>query len=448
MQVSRSNRRDFLKAAAGVAVGAAVASAAPTTSRSSRKFVIGMMGTGGRGTWLLTEELGKRPEVEIAYVCDPDSGRMNQAADAVEKLTGRRPKTVGDFRRILDDKAVHALFVATPDHWHALGAITACQAGKDVYLEKPASHTPWEGRKIVEAARKYGRVVQWGAQTRSAPELHSAIEFLRSGKIGEIHFARVLNMLDRPAVPPRPDGPVPEGVDYDMWLGPAPMRPFNPNHFHYTWHWFWDYSGGDIINQGVHQIDAGRALIGKDYPTAVSCVAHKLARKDAQETPDTQVVTWEFDDIMMTFDLTLWTPHMVKIPWAMRDTDAFPDWPFDAMKVEVHGTAGMMLFEIVGGGWQAWDPDHKEIASCHGRHPHTPHINNFFDCIETRKRPNGDIEEGHRSTLLCQIANIAHRVGNRRLEFDGKTESFPNDPEANKLLRRTYREPWVVPEKV
>jgi predicted dehydrogenase len=373
---------------------------------------------------------------------------MDKAAAAVEKMTGRAPRRVGDFRRILDDKAVDAVFMATPDHWHALGTILACQAGKDVYLEKPASHTPWEGRKMVEAARKYGRIVQLGAQTRSAPELQRAIEFIRSGKIGEIHFARVLNMLYRPPVPPQPDGPVPPGVDYDLWLGPAPKRPFNPLHFHYTWHWLWEYSGGDIINQGVHQIDAGRALIGKDYPTAVSCTARKLARKDAMDVPDTQMVTWEFDDLMMTFDLTLWTPHMLKIPWEIRDTDAFPNWPFDAMKVEVHGTTGMMLFEIVGGGWQAWDADRKEIASCHGRHPHTPHISNFFDCIETRKRPNCDIEEGHRSTLLCQIANIAHRVGNRRLAFDAGTESFPNDPDANKLLRRAYRDPWIVPERV
>ncbi len=448
MHTSRSNRRAFLRSTAGAAAASVATVAAAARSPSERKFVLGMMGTGGRGTWLLTEELCRRPEVEIAYVCDPDAARMNAAAAAVEKATGRAPQCVGDFRRILDDPAVHAVFMATPDHWHALGTIMACQAGKDVYLEKPASHSPWEGRKMVEAARKYGRIVQFGAQTRSAPELQSAIEFLRSGKIGTVHFARVLNMLFRPLVGPQPDAPIPAGVDYDMWLGPAPLRTFNPLHFHYTWHWLWDYSGGDIINQGIHQVDAGRALIGKDFPQAVSCVAHKLARDDAMEVPDTQVVTWDFGDVIMTFDLTLWTPHMMKIPWERRDIDAFPDWTFDAMKVEIHGTAGMLLFEIVGGGWQAWDADRKEIASCHGRHPHSPHISNFFDCIESRQLPNGDIEQGHRSTLLCQIANIAHRVGNRRLEFDGATESFPDDPAANALLRRTYRKPWVVPEIV
>jgi predicted dehydrogenase len=450
MSDARSNRRDFMKSAAVVTVGTALS---PSWSRAaatapSKKFIIGMMGTGGRGTWLLQHELARRPEVEIAYLCDPDAGRLAKAADIVREMTGKRPTTVGDFRTILDDKDVNAFFNVTPDHWHALPTILACQAGKDVYVEKPASHTPWEGRKMVEAARKYDRVVQLGAQTRSAPELASAIEFLRSGKIGDPHLVRVYNMLFRPPVPPRPDGPVPEGVDYDTWLGPAPARPFNPLHFHYTWHWFWDYSGGDIINQAVHQIDAGRALLGKSYPKAVSCTAGKLARKDAQETPDTQIVTWEYDGLMMVFELTLWTPHMVKIAWDLRDTDAFPDWRFDAMKVEVHGTGGMMLFEIVGGGWQAWDPDHKQIAHCPGRHPHTRHIDNFFECIATRKRPNGDIEEGHRSTLLCQIGNIAHRVGNRRLAFDGPTETFRDAPDANALLKRTYREPWVVPEHV
>jgi predicted dehydrogenase len=330
-----------------------------------------------------------------------------------------------------------------------LPTVWACQAGKDVYVEKPASHSLWEGRKMVEAARKYKRVVQLGTQTRSGEYTHKAVEFLRAGRIGDVHLVRVFNMKNRPPVEPKDDCPVPDGVDYEKWLGPAPLRPFNPNHFHYTWHWYWDYSGGDIINDGVHQIDAARMLIGRTSPRAVTATGGKLALKDAQETPDTQIVAWEFDDdLIMTFELTLWTPHMQKTPWDYRDTDGFPDWPFNATQIEVHGTKGMMRFGRHGGGWQAWNPDGEEIGNAPGRHPHTAHIDNFFDCVRSRRRPNADIEEGHLSTVLCHLGNIAYRTGGGRLQFDGKTERFVDNRQADRLLKRTYRHPWIVPDEV
>jgi len=185
-------------------------------------------------------------------------------------MRGQRPKTVQDFRRVLDDKGVDAVVIATPDHWHALGTILACQAGKDVYVEKPTSHSVWESRKMVEAARNHRRVVQVGAQCRSAPYVAAAREYLQSGKLGEVHFVKVFNSKPRSSIGNLPDKPVPAGVDYDMWLGPAPMRPFNENHFHYAWHWFWNYAGGDISNDGVHQIDLARLCIGRTHPNSVS----------------------------------------------------------------------------------------------------------------------------------------------------------------------------------
>jgi predicted dehydrogenase len=462
MSRKTTNRRQFLQQAAatatGLAAGASFASGAgaepaaqaPTTppTPAGEKFVIGMMGTGGRGQWLLKEELVTRPNVEIAYLCDVDSKRLADAVKLVAAATDKAPKAVSDFRHILDDPNVHALFNVTPDHWHALPTILACQAGKDVYVEKPASHNLWEGRKMVEAARKYNRVVQLGTQTRSGPYTKEAVEFLRGGGIGDIHFVRVLNMKTRPPLPPAKDEPVPAGVDYDMWLGPAPLRPFNRNRFHYNWHWYWDYSGGDIINDGVHQIDAARFLIGRAYPKAVSCTGGKCAYDDAQETPDTQVVSWHFGDLVMTFELTLWTPHMRKTLWALRDKTQLPDWQFNGTQVQVHGTKGVMFFSRHGGGWQAFDQDCVEIAHCPGRHPHHPHVSNFFDCIVSRDKPNADIEEGHLSTVLCHLGNISYRCGQRRLEYDGKTERFPDDPDANALLKNTYREPWVVPDQV
>ncbi len=454
MRIPRTNRRRFLKnathAAVGMAIGTTVAPsrtrAAPTAR--SRKFVIGLMGAGERGAWFITDGLVKRPDVEVAYVCDVDENRMNKVARTVEERRGTKPKVVKDFRRMLDDKDVHAVFNTTPDHWHALGTISACQAGKDVYVEKPASHNIWEGGKMVEAARKYDRIVQLGSQTRSAPYARAAVEYLRSGKLGDIHLVRVLNMKTRPTIGKKPDGPVPPGVDYDAWLGPAPLRPFNPNHFHYKWHWFWDYSGGDIINDGVHQIDVARWLIGKDYPKAVSATGGILSFDDDQETPDTQVVTWDYDDMTLVFELTLWTPYMKKTDFGFRNTDALPDWRFNATKVEVYGTKGIMFMGRQGNGWQVFDADHKEIASGPGRRPYEVHVDNFFECVESRARPNADIEEGHRSTILCQTGNISYRLGGRKLKFDGKTETFVNDAEANRLAKRVGRERWIVPEQV
>ncbi len=350
MSDASTNRRQFLRAAATVVAGTVVAPSRSRAAAGGSKFVVGVMGTGGRGYWLLDNDLVRRDNVDIAYLCDVDVSRLKAAAKLVENRTGKAPKTVTDFRKILDDKNVNVLFNATPDHWHALPTVWACQAGKDVYVEKPASHNIWEGRKMVEAARKYKRIVQLGTQTRSGPYTKDAVAFLRSGRIGRIHFVRVLNMKHRPPVKRLKDEPIPAGVDYEKWLGPAPMRPFNRNHYHYTWHWFWAYSGGDIINDGVHQIDAARYLIGRDYPEAVSCTGGKHAYDDAQETPDTQIVAWDYGDITMVFELTLWTPHMQKTPWDFRDTDGFPNWRFNATHIQLHGTKGCSSVGTGAGG--------------------------------------------------------------------------------------------------
>ncbi|MBP7935020.1 MAG: Gfo/Idh/MocA family oxidoreductase [Phycisphaerae bacterium] len=450
MRRSKPSRRQFLRGTVAATAGLAAASLVSPRVRaasSSGKIVMGMMGTGGRGVWLLQQELIKREGIEIAYLCDVDEGRLKSAADLVEKARGRRPKTVSDFRRILDDKDVNVVFNVTPDHWHALGTILACQAGKDVYVEKPASHNPWEGRKMVEAARKYHRVVQHGTQTRSGDYAAAAVEYLRSGKLGDVHLVRVLNMKLWPPIGRKADGPVPAGVDYDAWLGPAPMRAFNANRFHYSWHWFWDYSGGDIINDGIHQIDFARWLIGKDYPKSVWATGSRVYDHDG-EAPDTQVVTWDYGGLTMVFELTLRVPYMKKMPWELRDGDTYPHWPFDGMRVEVHGTKGLMFAERHGGGWQVYDDSEKVIAQQNGHHPHVAHLDNFFRCVETRERPNADIEEGHRSTLLSQMGNISYRVGGRQLRFDAKTETFMEDAEANALLKRAGRDEWIVPEAV
>jgi predicted dehydrogenase len=441
------SRRRFLKESVGAVAAAAVASRGRSVAASD-KIVVGVMGIRGRGYRLATA-FAARPEVEVAYLSDVDSRLFESRAKAVEAAQGKRPTTVQDFRRILEDKDVNALVIATPDHWHALGTVWACQAGKDVYVEKPASHSVWEGRKMVEAARMYKRVVQLGTQTRSAPYAKNAIEFIRSGKLGDIHMVRVMNMKTRGVLQDKPDEAVPKEVDYDLWLGPAPKRAYNTNRFYGgCWNWFWDISGGDIINDGIHQMDVARWVVGKDYPKSVSTTGGIFHIKDIGETPDTQIVTYEYDNLTMLFELTLWTPYMKKTVQEIRISDQWPDWPFNATKVEVLGTDGFMWLGRHGGGWKSFGKNGEEGPYEYGRDPFPHHLENFLTCVRSRKKTNADIEIGHLSTLLCHLGNISYRVGNRKLMFDGATESFVGDEEANRLLKREYRPPYVVPENV
>jgi predicted dehydrogenase len=373
---------------------------------------------------------------------------MAEAAKVAEKAQGVAPKTVMDFRRTLEDADVDALVVATPDHWHAVPTILGCQAGKDVYVEKPVSHNIWEGRKMVQAARRYERIVQVGTQTRSAPYAAQAADYIRSGQLGDVHYVRVLNMKWRDSIGKRADEPVPDGVDYDLWLGPAPQRPFNPNRFHYAWHWYWDYSGGDIINDGVHQLDLARWLIGKSYPKSVVATGGELHFDDDQETPDTQCVHFDFGDCVMVFEQALWAPYMKKEAWEHRDLDEFPNWTFDSTQVEVYGSKNLMFIGRHGGGFQVFDADWKPIVETPGKHPHLPHLDDFFECCRTRQTPHAEIEEGHKSTVLCHLGNLSYRVGGRRLSFDPASERLIDDDEANALTKRVGREPWSIPERV
>lgn len=443
------NRRQFLGQAGMAAMTAGVASTFSINAvGANEKVVVGLMGAGGRGTALL-EWFAQRPDVEVAYVADPDTGRFTDCVGKIEKITGKKPVGTQDFRKILDDKNVNALINATPDHWHAPGTIMACQAGKDVYVEKPTCHNLWEGRKMIEAARKYERIVQVGTQNRSADYCYAALEYLRSSDFGDIHFMRVMNSKPRNTIGKLEDGPVPEGIDYDMWLGPAPMRPFNMNHFHYNWHWFWVYSGGDIINDGVHQIDITRWMSGHTCPKSVYSTGGIFYFNDDQETPDTHVVNWDFGDMTIAFEQTLWSPYMKKVPMPIRDGAGVPNWHFTGTRIEISGTKQFMYLARHGGGWQAFDADWNVVKEVRGAFTESnhDHIANFIDCIRSRKTPNADIEQVNLSTALCHYGNISYRLG-RKLFIDEATQSFVNDDEANTYLKRQYREAWVVPENV
>jgi len=431
-------RRQFLEAAI-----------APFAVPASDKVVIGVVGIGGRGTQL-TGFLARRPDVEIAWLCDVNQRRYAPAVKIVEAAGRPAPKTTGDFRRILDDKAVDAVVNATPEHWHCVSAVMTCQAGKDLYLEKCVSHSIWEGNKAVEAARKYGRVVQVGLQTRSAPYLRSAAELLRFGKIGRVHLVRVHNLLgQRKPLHRRPDPPTPEGLDWDMWIGPAPYRPYNPM---YVSRLLWDYDGGSLTGDAVHQLDLARAVLGKGYPKAVQHAGGKFVfTGDDSEQPDTRLISYEYDDMVVAVEHSEATPYMRKIPTEVRDGTSFPDWyPFTGTRVEVFGTDGMMLLGRVGGGWQVFGPNGEKGPSDKSTHiqMQLDHLGGFVDCVRSRRQPSCDIEEGNISATLCHMASIAYRVGNRRLLYDPTNASFPGDAEANSYVKRTYRKPWVIPDQV
>ncbi|MCI0334145.1 MAG: Gfo/Idh/MocA family oxidoreductase [Planctomycetes bacterium] len=447
------DRRNFLshsgKCAAGLALASSLAKPARAESPNNR-VNLAIVGVRGRGHGLM-HGFASRPNCNILYLCDVDQTVVGLPQREIADRYGAAPKIVQDFRRALDDAAVDAMVIATPDHWHALATIWACQAGKDVYVEKPVSHSIWEGRKMVEAARKYKRIVQTGTQNRSAPYMLQAKQYIDSGKLGTIHLVRVYNQKHKPNIHPVEETEPPPGLDWDMWQGPATQTRYSTN-FHNEWHAFWKFSGGDIANDAVHQLDIARWMVGADYPTKVSCYGGKFAEQGLSEMPDTQVATFEFPNLIMTLDLTLYTPYMIKSDQQIRDGDMFPYWPQNTERVELFGTKGLMVLGRMGAGWQVFDRQKNRqpvvAAQAYGRFPDPEHQQNFLESVRSRNAPSADILEGHRSTLLSHIANISYRRGGRQLTFDAQTESFVDDREANQLLKRDYRAPWCVPDHV
>jgi predicted dehydrogenase len=416
-------RRDFLQSA--VLAGAARSGAAASDSVN-----LAFMGVRGQGRSLLGT-FAALPDVRIGYICDVDPGVVDRALQIVEERKGRRPPVVSDIRRVLEDRTVDAVVIATPDHWHAPGTILACDAGKDVYVEKPASHNVREGRLMVEAARRNRRIVQLGTQARSRPSTGRAVEYARSGKIGKVFMAKAWNVQLRRNIGRQPDGAPPPGVDYDTWTGPAPALPFNPNRFHYNWHWHWNYGTGDIGNDGVHQIDQARWALGVDHPLEVSGMGRKLFFDDDQQTPDTMSIAFNYPGRVLLFEMRIWNPY------GMEGADN---------AVAVYGSDGMVQIGRWGPGrtgFRVYDAKGKLAHEDYGSEPDT-HARNFVDCVKSRKAPNAEIEIGHISSLHCHLGNIVARTG-RAVKFDPKTETITGDAEAGRLVARQYRKHWSTP---
>ena len=419
--MSGIDRRTFLGAAGALALTGNLAGSAP----ASERLRLGVIGVRGRGSELASE-FAKRADCEVVALCDIDDASFTKPSSAVEKIAGKAPRHEKDFRKLLDDKGIDAVVNATPDHWHALVAVMACQAGKDVYSEKPASHNVVEGRRMVEAARKYKRVVQIGIQRRSMPHVIEATRFVREGGIGKVGMARAWILQKRPAIGEGKPAEIPPGVDYAMWQGPAVDRPFMSNRFHYNWHWFWNWGTGELGNNGIHGLDVARWGLGVEAPSTVVSGGGRFVFDD-REVPDTQVVTYEFPKACIVWEHRLYDKH-----------------PMEGLGfgIAFYGDKGVLTVDEKG--WKVQDGAEAGGKATGGL---GNHLTNFVDCVKSRENPNADVEVGHLSTRLCHLGNIAHRVG-RRLHFDAATESFPGDAEANALLSREYSSRFEMPSQV
>jgi predicted dehydrogenase len=445
MQPERDNRqtstsrRQFLRQAGRAAVGSVALGMAGSPARGANdRIVLGMIGPGGQGSNLLASFAAQK-DVEMAYVCDVDANRLNAGAQAVESATGKAPKMVKDMRRILDDAAVDAVVIATPDHWHAPATILACDAGKHVYVEKPCSHNIREGRLMVEAARRNRRVVQVGTQSRSVEYVRRAVELLHGGAIGDVLVAKVWNSQLRANIGHAQPCDPPAELDFDLWVGPAPMVSYQPNLLPSIWRWWHAFGAGDIGNDGVHDLDIGRWGLGLDtHPTTIAALGGKYFFDDDQQFPDTQTVIFEYAGAgtkqkrQLIYEQRIWSPYVQE---GHENGNAF------------YGTKGMMLLGKHS-GWQLFGPRNQPGEKMSGRLDSTAHHRDFLACIKNGRRLNADIETGHLSTALAHLGNIATRVG-RVLHFDPQAEQITADEEANRLVRRTYREGhWAVPKGV
>ncbi|MGH9339802.1 MAG: Gfo/Idh/MocA family protein [Acidobacteriota bacterium] len=468
---SKKTRRDFLRTVAAGSTAASIGLRAHSAHArqiisANDRVVVAVMGANNRGS-ALARGFARLPDVDVAYICDVDEAAVAKGVGAVVNLGLPAPRSERDFRRALEDPDVDALVIAAPDHWHAPATILACQAGKHVYVEKPCSHNPAEGELMVEAARKYQRLVQIGTQRRSSPLMIEAVEQLRGGIIGRVYHSRSGYVNRRPSIGHGRPAAIPQALDYDLWQGPAPRRSFQDNLIHYNWHWFWHWGSGEAGNMAIHTVDLSRWGLGVDYPIQVSSSGGRYHWTDDQETPDTQVIGLDFEGgrSVMWEGLSC-TGRGAKLPGV----------------VSFHGEGGSLVFS--DGSYQVYDLDGKLIFE--SEHPEKGpgdayHFTNFVEAIQGRAVLNAEIEEGHKSTLLCHLANIALRLqrtlacdpanGHIREESRPATEGptlchatfmgqrlgrlFPCDPveepvpdndEVMKLWGREYEpgwEPWV-----
>jgi predicted dehydrogenase len=446
-------RSEFIKRSAAVAGGAMLAPAyirnmvsdspneriniAVAGISGQRKVVRGMIN--GRGI-VHVNTYAAIPNVTVKTICDVDERLFPGMSATVEKLFGTKPGTETDFRKLLDDKDIDVISIATPDHWHALMTIWACQAGKDVYVEKPVCHNVSEGRKMVQAARKYDRIVQSGICYRSSKAVKEGIKFVHDGNLGKVYMAKGVTYRYRVPIEKVPDSPIPDGVHWDKFLGPAPYRPFNENRYIYQWHWFWDTGTTEFGNNGIYRMDTVRWALNKNtHPVKIHCTGGKFLRDDDQEVPNIMIASYEYEDGVIVQN-------------EMRSLHTNPEGISGYGDCFIYGEKGWMA--LTGDGYKTYFGPKNEPGPAKSDKDFPPEEigngwKNLIDCVRSRKREDldNDILEGHLSAAIGHLGVISYRTGGK-LTFNPEKEKFEKDPEADKLLTREYRKPYIVPDKV
>jgi predicted dehydrogenase len=451
------NRRNFIKQAGTGALAMSTMSLLGNSQSwigANDRLRMAVIGIHGMGKTHLREFQALK-DVEVAALCDVDSNLFSEMIKNNYTDKGlKSPKTYGDMRKLFEDKSIDAVTVVTPNHWHTLAAIWAMQAGKHVTVEKPVSHDFWEGKQLVAASKKYNVVVQDGAEQRSNPCSQTAIEFMKSGGLGEVYMAKGMCYKWRDTIGHTPDEPVPAGVNYDMWLGPAPKSPFSKNRFHYNWHWNWNYGNGDMGNQGVHEMDIARWGLGVTLPTRVSAMGAHVMFDDDQQTPNVLMAVFEFDNPngagekkkILQFEVRHWISNREGFNQLDNENSSgYMKDPVNNVGNIFYGSKGYMIKNVEE--WQTYMGKEKQPGqkgSGLGNHYQV-----FCDAARAndRSKLTSQVYEGHYSAALIHLANVSYRLG-RSLNFDPIKEEFISDDEANRMLKREGRSPYFIPELV
>lgn len=431
-----TSRRTFLKQAGAGSLALAAVQQSRANADDNDRLQVALIGAGGMGSNHL-RYLSARKDIDLVSVCDVDQNRLATAVKLVESTSGKAPQGIGDLRRILDDKQVDAVFIATPDHWHGPASILALDAGKHVYVEKTCCHNIREGRLMREAVERSGKILQVGTQSRSTACVQEGIQHLRDGKIGEILVSKAWNSQRRSTIGKTQPSDPPDQLDFDSWVGPAPLVPYRSNLLHGVWRWWYDFGCGDIGNDGVHDIDVACWGLGVEgHPSTVTCLGGKYFFDDDQQFPDTQYAIFDYaadksgKKKQLVFEQRIWSPYVQD---GYENGAAF------------YGTEGVLIMGHTV-GWKLYGPKNKLLAEQSGPADLVAHHQNFFDCIRGQAtKPNADIHAGFQSATLVHLANIAARVG-RVLHFDPSHEEIVGDDEANKLVGRAYRDHWGTPK--